>query len=242
MPLLSLLFAARQQPTPSCAVHLHPSSPRRRGPSASRLFSTVMPANVGIHGRCLRCCSCSRQGCTTKRLVRHEASDSASTPPLHTRRPHEGGDPVTHALSVPSCPRTRASMDVALAVAVVSARATARAFRALSRPRPFSLLAQRKGPKRKGLPRRIYSSRPDTARGSAHSASCLGCRRRASCAPPLRGLTIAAGGQKFRWLRNDSSRPAHIRNAPLPPSFPRRREPSDFPLNKNRQARQRAQA
>ena len=194
--------------------------------------SPVMPANAGIHGRCLRSCRCSRQG----------TSENISCAAHPRRRPHEGGGPATCALSFPSCPRMRAYMDVAFAVAVVPAvattktfrapptravvpakagtqrlfllqfrharerghpwtlpsllplfraEATAKAFRALSRPRSFSLLAQRKGPKRKGLPRRIYSSRPYATPGSAHSASCLGCRRRASCAPPLRGLTIA---------------------------------------------------
>ena len=43
-------------------------------------------------------------------------------------RPREGGDPVTSDSSAPSCPRTRAYVDIALAVAVVSGNGTAEAF------------------------------------------------------------------------------------------------------------------
>lgn len=61
-------------------------------------------------------------------LVVAARQSMAATGVVHLmRRPREAGDPVTPFLSFPSCPQTRASMDVAPGVAVVTAKATARA-------------------------------------------------------------------------------------------------------------------
>ena len=64
------------------------------------------------------------------------------SPPCH--RPREGGESATCASSVPSCPRTRASMDVAFALAVVPVRTAAKPSRAPLTPTPSS--PRRRGP------------------------------------------------------------------------------------------------
>ena len=165
----------------SCARHPTPSSPGRRGPSDCRIFSTVMPANAGIHGRCSRCCPCSGNATA-------EAFLAPATP---HRRPREGGDPATLVLWFPSCPRTRASMDVAFAVALFP---TGQQRKRLLRRSPQPSSPRRRGPSDSGLFSTVMP-----ANAGIHGRCLRSCRCFSQKQQPKRFVRCRARGPFLCW-------------------------------------------
>jgi hypothetical protein len=119
---------------------VHPSCLRRRG------AATVVSSGA----------SCSRTQASVDvavaiAVVPIKAIANAFPAPAHpSRRPREGGDPATCASSVPSCPRTRASMDVAFALAVVPRRGNSQSVSCAVAPEVLFFAGPKKRTQKKG--------------------------------------------------------------------------------------------
>jgi hypothetical protein len=138
-------------------------------------------------------------------VVPNRAATKTSRAPLTpSRRPREGGDPVACPSSGPSCPRTRASMDVALAVAVVPNRSNSQSVSCAVAPEALFFAGPKKRTQKKGPP--PTDLQPATGRHAG--IGTLGILPRV---PTARVLRAAPSGS-----HDCSSRPV-IRESRAPP-------------------------